>query len=193
MSVWVAKSAVIAASLVMVAIRAPHGLRSQSVKVTTDRKGPLEKALLTLAWMGFFIPLIWVFSSVFAFAEYGLRPAPLVAGVAGLAAGLWLFHASHASLGTNWSISLQMREGHRLVTDGLYRHVRHPMYVALIVYGIGQALVVPNWIVGPSYLVTFGILFMLRVRAEEQMMLDEFGDEYAVYMAKTQRLIPGVW
>ncbi|HEV3006955.1 MAG TPA: hypothetical protein VGX78_20965 [Pirellulales bacterium] len=45
----------------------------------------------------------------------------------------------------------------------------------------------------PSYLVAFVILFALRIRVEEQMMLGEFGDEYAVYMEKTKRLIPGVW
>jgi protein-S-isoprenylcysteine O-methyltransferase Ste14 len=48
-------------------------------------------------------------------------------------------------------------------------------------YSIGQALVVPNWVVGPSYFVTFGILFALRIGAEERMMLEAFGDEYAEY------------
>ena len=51
----------------------------------------------------------------------------------------------------------------------------------------------PNWVAGPSYLVTFGILFAFRVRDEERMMLEEFGDEYAAYMATTKRLVPGVW
>jgi protein-S-isoprenylcysteine O-methyltransferase Ste14 len=54
-------------------------------------------------------------------------------------------------------------------------------------------LVLPNWIAGPSYLVTFGILFAFRIRDEERMMLEEFGDEYATYMAKTKRLVPGIW
>ena len=57
----------------------------------------------------------------------------------------------------------------------------------------GQVLVLPNWIAGPSYLVTFGILFAFRIRDEERMMLEEFGDEYATYMAKTKRLVPGIW
>ena len=78
-----------------------------------------------------------------------------------------------------WSVTLELRENHRLITQGVYRHVRHPMYAALFLYSIGQALVVPNWVVGPSYLVAFGILFALRFGADETMMLETFGEEYA--------------
>jgi len=148
---------------------------------------------LTLAWIGFLLPLIWVASPVFSFAEYPLRLAPLVGGVACLAAGLWLFYRSHADLGRYWSVTLEVRENHRLITEGVYHNVRHPMYAALFLYSIGQVLALPNWIAGPSYLVSFGILFMFRMRVEEQMMLDAFGNEYRTYMAKTKRLVPGLW
>lgn len=67
------------------------------------------------------------------------------------------------------------------------------MYLALFVYSLGQVLVLPNWIAGPSYLIAFGILFACRVRNEERMMIEEFGDQYAAYMARTKRLVPGVW
>jgi protein-S-isoprenylcysteine O-methyltransferase Ste14 len=67
------------------------------------------------------------------------------------------------------------------------------MYLALFVYSLGQVLVLPNWIAGPSYLIAFGILFVFRVRKEEKMMLEEFGNEYAEYMARTKRLVPGIW
>jgi len=65
--------------------------------------------------------------------------------------------------------------------------------VILVASSLGQVLVLPNWIAGPSYLVTFGILFAFRIRDEERMMLEESGDEYATYMAKTKRLVPGIW
>ncbi|MCE9619174.1 MAG: isoprenylcysteine carboxylmethyltransferase family protein [Planctomycetes bacterium] len=193
MNPWFAKAAVLAASIVLVVIRAPHGQRSRGVKVVTHRKGTQEVILLTLAWLGFFVPLIWVASPAFAFAEYPLSPGPFVGGVVCFAIGLWLFHRSHADLGTNWSVTLQVREHHQLITQGVYRRIRHPMYTAIFLYSIGQALVLPNWIAGPSYLVTFGILFAFRLREEERMMLDEFGEPYAAYMAKTKRLVPGVW
>jgi protein-S-isoprenylcysteine O-methyltransferase Ste14 len=193
MNPWFAKVVVLAGSLVMVAIRAPHGQKSRKIKVKKSWKGPLETALLTLAWLGFFIPLIWVVAPVFAFADYPLHPAPYIAGTLLLALGLWLFHRSNADLGPNWSITLEVRENHRLVTGGLYRRVRHPMYSALCLYSVGQALVLPNWVAGPSYAVSFGLLFTLRVGREEQMMLEEFGKDYEAYMAQTKRLIPGLW
>ncbi len=193
MSPWIAKTVILAASVVMISIRAPHGRRSRGVKVARSWKGRREIALLTVAWMGFLLPLIWVVFPVFSFAEFSLRPRPFAAGVLCLVAGLWLFHRSHSDLGTYWSVTLELRENHRLITEGVYRHVRHPMYSALFLYSIGQALVIPNWVVGPSYFVTFGILFALRIRAEERMMLETFGDEYAAYMARTKLLVPRIW
>ena len=193
MNPWIAKVVIVAANIVMIAIRAPHGQRSRGVRIVKDRKGRLEVALLTLAMLGFFMPLIWVVSPVFAFAEYPLRLGPLIAGIACFAVGLWLFYRSHADLGTNWSVTLQVREQHRLITQGVYRRVRHPMYSAFLLYSVGQVLVLPNWMAAPAYLIAFGILFVLRVRAEERMMIEEFGDEYSAYMARTKRLVPGLW
>jgi protein-S-isoprenylcysteine O-methyltransferase Ste14 len=193
MNPWIAKAVVLAGTVVMIAIRAPHGNRSRSVRVAKSCKTRLETGLLVLAWVGFFVPLVWIASSAFSFAEYPLRTGPLVAGVMCFVIGLWLFHRSHADLGTNWSITLEVREQHRLITQGLYRRIRHPMYSALVLYSVGQALVIPNWVAGPSNLIAFAALFALRVRAEERMMVEQFGDEYAAYTARTKRLVPGVW
>ena len=193
MNPWIAKALVLAGTVVMMAIRAPHGRRSRMVKVATSHKTPLETGLLVLAWVGFFVPLIWVASPAFSFAEYALDTGPLIAGVMCLVIGLWLFYLSHADLGTNWSITLEVRERHRLITQGVYRRIRYPMYSALALYSIGQALVIPNWVAGPSNLLAFAILLALRVHAEERMMVKEFGHEYEVYSARTKRLIPGVW
>jgi protein-S-isoprenylcysteine O-methyltransferase Ste14 len=193
MNPWIAKAMILAASVVLVVIRAPHGRRSRGVKVARSCKGPREVALLTLAWIGFLVPLIWVMSPVFSFAEYSLRPWAFGAGVLCLVGGLWWFQRSHSDLGTYWSVTLELRENHRLITQGAYHYVRHPMYAALFLYAIGQALVLPNWVAGPSYFVAFGILFACRIRAEERMMLETFGDEYAAYMARTKLLVPGIW
>ena len=73
----------LAGAVVMIAIRAPHGRRSRIVKVATSHKTPLETGLLVLAWVGFFVPLIWVASPAFSFAEYPLGTGPLVAGYIG--------------------------------------------------------------------------------------------------------------
>jgi protein-S-isoprenylcysteine O-methyltransferase Ste14 len=190
---WIPKAVILAATVGMIAIRAPHGQRSRTVKVARSYKSKLETALLVLAWLGFFTPLVWIVSPVFAFAEYPLRLGCLLAGGLCLVTGLWLLYRSHADLGTNWSVTLEVRDRHHLITQGAYRRIRHPMYLALIVYSIGQLLALPNWVAGPSYLVTFGVLFAFRVRAEERMMLEQFGAAYAAYMTQTKRLIPWLW
>ena len=178
----------------MIGIRAPHGSRSRAVKVARSYKGRAEVILVTLAWIGFIVPLIWAVSPVFSFADYPLRLGPLLPGVACLAVGLRRFPPVSTSIsGTNWSVTLEVRESHRLVTNGVYRLVRHPMYSALLLYGIGQALVVTNWAAGPAYLIVMAVLLAFRIRAEERMMLDTFGNEYSAYMAKTKRLLPGIW
>src|SRR5260370_8535791 len=106
MNPWIAKALVLTSTVVMIAIRAPHGHRSRIVKVAASYKTPLETGLLVLAWVGFFVPLIWVASPAFSFAEYPLGSGPLVAGVTCLVIGLWLFSRSHADLVTNCSIPL---------------------------------------------------------------------------------------
>jgi protein-S-isoprenylcysteine O-methyltransferase Ste14 len=130
---------------------------------------------------------------VLAFAEFALRPVPWGAGVGLLALGLWLFHRSHADLGRNWSITLEIRQDHRLVTEGVYRRVRHPMYASLLLQSIGQALVIPNWVAGPAYLVVFTILVASRLRREERMMRRQFEAAWDAYAARTKRLVPGLW
>ena len=193
MNPWIAKALVLAGTAVMIAIRAPHGHRNRRVKVAASYKTRLETALLILAWIGFFVPLIWIASPAFSFAEFPLRTGPLITGVMCLAIGLWLFYRSHADLGTNWSITLEVREQHRLITQGVYRRIRHPMYLALALYSTGQALIIPNRVAGPSNLIAFAILLALRIRAEERMMIERFGAEYVAYSIRTRRLIPGIW
>ena len=121
MNPWIAKAVVLAASVVMVVIRAPHGRRSRRVTIVRDRKGRLETILLILAMLGFVVPLVWMASPVFSFADYPLRSGPLAAGTGCFVVGLWLFYRSHADLGENWSVTLQVRAEHRLVTDGVDR------------------------------------------------------------------------
>jgi protein-S-isoprenylcysteine O-methyltransferase Ste14 len=94
------------------------------------------------------------------------------------------------ALGRNWSISLDVRENHELVSNGIYQRVRHPMYSAFWLWAIAQALLLPNWIAGFAGLAGFAILFFDRVAREERMMLETFGDSYRTYMARTGRVFP---
>jgi protein-S-isoprenylcysteine O-methyltransferase Ste14 len=67
------------------------------------------------------------------------------------------------------------------------------MYTAVWLWCFAQALLLPNWIAGPAGVISFGIMYLLRIRKEEQMLLEQFGEEYKVYMEQTKRLVPYVF
>lgn len=172
-------------------IRLPYRWRARSNRVVIDRNTAREKSLLALLSVGMgLLPLLYIFTPVLRFANYRLPPWAGFTGAASFAAGLWLLWRAHAALGPYWSDSLQLRQGHPLVTSGVYRHVRHPMYAFGWLLGIAQALLLQNWIAGLSGLASFALLYVQRVPREEQMLLDQFGDEYRAYMSRTGRIVP---
>src|SRR5262249_1793066 len=141
----------------------------------------------------FIVPAIYVTTGEPPVADYPFHSAPAWLGTALFAVALIGFRRTHHDLGRFWSVTLAMRQTHQLVTDGVYRHVRHPMYAAFFLWAIAQALLLPNLIAGPAGLVGFGILFGFRVGREERMMEAMFGDAYRTYAARTWRLVPGVF
>lgn len=189
-----ARAIIIVSSIAMVVLpHCAHGQRSRELKTAKRRKGPRESVSLALVALAFLLTFLWVATPALAFADYPLLPVPFILGILCLTLGLGLLHRSHAHLGNNWSMTLEVREEHQLVTQGLYRRIRHPMYLSHLVYSLGQALVLPNWVGGLSYGVALVLLLTLRIGREERMMLEEFGEDYASYMARTKRLFPGFW
>jgi protein-S-isoprenylcysteine O-methyltransferase Ste14 len=77
-----------------------------------------------------------------------------------------------------------------LVTGGVFKYIRHPMYAAHLLWAVAQALMLHNWIAGFSLLVVTIPQYLFRVNAEEQMMLEQFGEQYKNYMQRTGRIIP---
>lgn len=112
------------------------------------------------------------------------------AGTLVMAGALWLFWRSHADLGTSWSVTLELNQNHHLVTQGVYRRIRHPMYASFFAMALGQALLLQNWIAGLAALVAVGVLYRVRTPHEERMMLESFGDEYRAYMRRTGGIVP---
>ena len=78
----------------------------------------------------------------------------------------------------------------RLVTAGIYKYIRHPMYASQWLWVIAQVLLLPNWLAGVGGLLLFLPLYFVRVPLEEQMMLAQFGEQYRAYMQRTGRVLP---
>jgi protein-S-isoprenylcysteine O-methyltransferase Ste14 len=120
-------------------------------------------------------------------------PTPLrwVGALLGVGA-LVLFASAHRALGRNWSGVLEIAHRHTLVTRGPYGRVRHPMYSALLATAVANALLAANWLVA-LVVVTTVAMYLARVRDEERLMLDYFGDAYRAYMRQTGRVLPKLW
>jgi len=168
--------------------------RSRKIPVRHSARDTREIILLGCSLTGLgIIPVVYVLTGFPRFANYPLFPVQTYLGIAVFAAILWLFYRTHRDLGRNWSVSLDLRERHTLVTTGVYASVRHPMYAGFWLMAVAQALFLPNWIAGPAGLVGFGTLFFGRVGREEAMMIGAFGEEYRSYMRRTSRVVPWIY
>src|SRR5579885_491380 len=172
-------------------IRRPFERRARKVGIRRSLFDRRESGLLLLALLGLFvIPAVYALTGAPRAFDRPFIPALAWLGVAATVAALWLFRRSHADLGRNSSISLELRDEHALVKTGVYRLIRHPMYSSFFLLGIAQFLLLPNWFVGLAGIAGAAILYGFRVRREEQMMLESFGDDYRAYMRSTKRLVP---
>jgi protein-S-isoprenylcysteine O-methyltransferase Ste14 len=174
-------------------IRYPFERKAKRGRVSVSLFDRRDSISLAFAWL-----CLLVIPALYALTGFPtLLDRPMVRllpwlGLASDCAALWLFYRSHADLGRNWSVSLQIREQHSLVKTGVYRLIRHPMYASFFLLGVAQMLLLPNWFVDAAGLTGAGVLFAARVDREEALMISRFADDYRSYMASTKRVIPWI-
>lgn len=172
-------------------IRMPYSKRSSDIKTKIKKNVLPERILVFLNYISMmFLPIFVVFSSRLDFASMGLPFLIRWVGLIAYGLNLAFFVWCHRSLGKNWTNTLEIKEKHELVQNGPYKKIRHPMYTHFWLLIISQGLILNNWIVMIYGVFAWGILYFLRVKNEEEMMIEEFGDEYRGYMDKTGRLFP---
>ncbi len=99
---------------------------------------------------------------------------------------------SVVNLGRQYSPEVTIQKEHHLITHGLYRLIRHPRYLGLLVLILGSALVFRSWIgiaAGGALLVSL----LWRIHDEEALLQREFGAEWEAYARRTKRLLPWIW
>jgi protein-S-isoprenylcysteine O-methyltransferase Ste14 len=172
-------------------IRYPFERRAKRVRVVSHKRSTSEAAGLAFAMLGLaVVPAFYVATGIPRAADYPAHIWAVVVGALLYGAAMWVFRRTHKALGRNWSITLEIREKHELVSGGPYALIRHPMYTSFLLMGLGQAFLLSNWVVGLAGVIGFAILFFLRVDKEERMMLELFGPQYRAYMDRTKRIIP---
>jgi protein-S-isoprenylcysteine O-methyltransferase Ste14 len=96
------------------------------------------------------------------------------------------------TLGRRFSGLVAIQPGHKLVTTGIYRLIRHPSYFGLLLGALGWALAFRSG-VGVILAALNLIPLVARMDAEEALLTSQFGTEYENYRARTSRLIPGIY
>lgn len=178
---------------IWLAIRWPNRRRARKARVIAHRRSASEHISLGLTILGLVVvPLTWLLSDLVEFANYTFSPWQGWVGLLFIAAFLLLFHLSHAHLAKNWSVTLELRENHKLVDTGVYSRIRHPMYTSFWLWGLAQLFLIPNWFAGAAGLAAVMWLYFTRVGEEENMMRAHFGDAYDAYCNRTGRLLPKI-
>ena len=112
-------------------------------------------------------------------------------GVALTATGHAFSGWARVHIGKYWSGTVALKEGHKLVTTGPYAFVRHPIYTGLLTSVLGSAMAAGTREAFAGFAVMI-VGYIIKWRREEKLMRQEFGQEYADYMARTKAIIPYV-
>ena len=105
---------------------------------------------------------------------------------------LGLFTSAARAMGANWSIVARMREGHELVTAGIFAYLRHPIYTAMGCFLIAMAIAFGHEFGLILGLPLFALGTGIRIREEEKLLRGEFGAAYDDYAARVKRFVPGI-
>jgi protein-S-isoprenylcysteine O-methyltransferase Ste14 len=95
-------------------------------------------------------------------------------------------------LGRLFTGFVTIRGGHHLVRSGIYRFLRHPSYTGLLVAHFGLGLSFASWVSVAMSTIPFDVAAVYRIRVEEAVLRETFGDEYNDYARSTRRLFPWV-
>lgn len=112
------------------------------------------------------------------------------AGVTWAVAGFVLLQWAHAALAQNWSDVPRLLQGQTLTRTGPYRWARHPIYSAFLIILSAPLLITANWLVGVTWIVGTAVEVAGRVRYEDALLAESFGDDYRDYARHTGRLLP---
>ncbi|MHA1882576.1 MAG: isoprenylcysteine carboxylmethyltransferase family protein, partial [Candidatus Thorarchaeota archaeon] len=182
----------IAIFIVFAVVRIPYRIKSAGSKPETRvRNKKWVELLMSVGILGYFATLVLYLLFI---------PVPLIPQLilpswirwVGIALALitvpyllWI----HRTLGKQYAAELAIQSGHSVISIGPYHRVRHPMYTVFIVFSIALAFTTSDLLV-LFFALLLSIPFPWVARQEEQMLIEQFGDEYIQYMERTGRFFP---
>jgi len=141
--------------------------------------------------------IVWgVHRTAFTPIVSGNRPIAIAAGVLAIVAAIgsvWLFTTALKTLGKEWSITARLVEGHKLATSGPYAYVRHPIYTGMLGMLVATGLAISHWIALLAALLIFFIGTIIRMRSEDRLLREAFGEQFENYTQRVSAIVPGLY
>ena len=165
---------------------------AKSVKPTQHDEGTsrLIQVVFLLSWLLLFLTAL---PNQFQIGVVEPHLIFTALGIVLAAAGFLIRVVAMRTLGEFFTRTLRIREKHRVVSEGIYRRVRHPGYLGTILFFVGSGIATANFITTLLILAAILPTFVRRIAVEERMLTDQLGKEYSGYKAKTWKLIPFVF
>ena len=177
--------------VVLILIRLPYARMHRRMVIKSSERPAVESFLVSLNMVTMMIlPMLALFSPWLDPFSMHLPEWARGAGLAAFALSVPLYFWTHHHLGAYWSPILEIKEEHKLIVDGPYRFMRHPMYTQIWMWVLFQGIALDNWLVEIAGIVSWSILFFIRVPREERMMIDEFGERYWEFKRMTGCVLP---
>jgi protein-S-isoprenylcysteine O-methyltransferase Ste14 len=140
--------------------------------------------------------LLGVFVALY-FKQKHLAPLPLereirlIFGAIIFVFGLGVRVYAIKYLGRFFSSRVEIQQAHKLITSGPYRYVRHPSYTGLLIGFTGAGVAMGDLLSLLFVLIPSSWVFIKRIKLEEALLLQHFGDEFEMYKKQSKKLIPG--
>jgi protein-S-isoprenylcysteine O-methyltransferase len=150
------------------------------------------------------MPLLWLVISLSVVAailcagvksaRIPMAPWPYYAGIISLMTlGLFIRWSAIITLGRFFTTNVAIQKEHQLVEKGLYKYIRHPSYIGLLLEFLALGFYFANWLSIVVLLTPITAAIMIRIIREEKVLVQAFGDSYAEYSNRTKKLIPWLW
>ena len=153
-------------------------------------------SLFGVALQGMSYGLVWGVRRPMFTPIFGNGVISVVTGLLAICAAVssvWLITMAVRTLGKEWSLTARLVEGHQLATSGPYALVRHPIYSGMLGMLLATGLAVSHWLALLAALILFFIGTTIRVRSEEKLLREAFGQQFETYARSVRAIVPGLY
>lgn len=178
--------------VIVVYIRRERFWESQNSRpIAREERGDCSFWLITLGMMAVFYlsPLEYLYLAALLSRSVWMEAVGVVLVVLGCALFVW----ARRILSVNYSGHVSVKQGQELVQNGPYRIIRHPAYAGYLLIALGIAIGYSSFAGLAAVLVVLLPSVFYRMKVEEKLLFEHFGEAYSRYANRTKRLIPGIW